>query len=348
MKEWYCYVGGRRYGPISEDVLRQWAAEGRLRPTDQVWTEGMAEWAPARTVEGIFPPGAVGPPSFNRLLSSPPPGGTGGQTSNGELTRQARRLLRGHWGLPIGFSLLLGLLSAAAGLVLPDVGPILVTGALALGGVIFYLTFVRRGDCQLGMLFAGFKAFGVALGAYVLILLFILLWSLPGMAALVIGMSVGAAAGRSAAAAVFSVIFSLGALVLLALPIVAALAYSQAFYLIADNPSSGPLQAIRRSKEIMKGRKGKLFCLGLRFLCWWLLVLGPGYLLMFMGSVSQSVGVLVLSIIVLVVSAIVGTLFLMPYISVSYARFYDDLREPAAAGTVQQLSGSAPMAGPQA
>ena len=40
-------VGGKRYGPISEEELRRWVAEGRVRPNDPVWTEGMAEWAPA-------------------------------------------------------------------------------------------------------------------------------------------------------------------------------------------------------------------------------------------------------------------------------------------------------------
>ena len=54
MRQWHCYVGGQRYGPVADDVLREWAASGRLRPTDNVWTEGMANWAPASTVGGLF------------------------------------------------------------------------------------------------------------------------------------------------------------------------------------------------------------------------------------------------------------------------------------------------------
>ena len=54
MRQWHCYVGGQQYGPITEDVLREWARTGRLSPTDNVWTEGMADWAPASTVGGLF------------------------------------------------------------------------------------------------------------------------------------------------------------------------------------------------------------------------------------------------------------------------------------------------------
>lgn len=54
MRQWYCYVGGQQYGPVDDTTLRQWVAEGRLKPTDNVWCEGMAEWKPASTVPGLF------------------------------------------------------------------------------------------------------------------------------------------------------------------------------------------------------------------------------------------------------------------------------------------------------
>ncbi len=50
MRQWYCVIGGQRYGPVGEDVLRQWVAEGRLTAVDMVWCEGMAAWVPARSV----------------------------------------------------------------------------------------------------------------------------------------------------------------------------------------------------------------------------------------------------------------------------------------------------------
>ena len=59
--QWYCIVGGRRYGPVSEEELRNWAQAGRIKLTDQVWSEGMSAWTPASAVAGLFTaPG--GPP----------------------------------------------------------------------------------------------------------------------------------------------------------------------------------------------------------------------------------------------------------------------------------------------
>jgi len=51
MVQWYAQVGPQRYGPISEQELRQWIAQGRVKPTDQVWSEGMAEWVSAQTLD---------------------------------------------------------------------------------------------------------------------------------------------------------------------------------------------------------------------------------------------------------------------------------------------------------
>ena len=69
MGQWHCTVGGQRYGPVELEALRQWLAEGRLKPSDLVWTEGMASWQPAGLVPevgaqaGSFPPaGPAAPP----------------------------------------------------------------------------------------------------------------------------------------------------------------------------------------------------------------------------------------------------------------------------------------------
>jgi len=43
---WHCLVGGQRYGPITADALRAWAAEGRVNAQTPVWREGMSDWAP--------------------------------------------------------------------------------------------------------------------------------------------------------------------------------------------------------------------------------------------------------------------------------------------------------------
>jgi len=51
---WFVGKGSERSGPFSVDVLRDMAAGGRLAPTDLVWQEGMAAWAPATSVPGLF------------------------------------------------------------------------------------------------------------------------------------------------------------------------------------------------------------------------------------------------------------------------------------------------------
>jgi uncharacterized membrane protein len=130
------------------------------------------------------------------------------------------------------------------------------------------LALSRGQEARLPQIFEGFQKFGVALGAYLLMMLFVFLWAL-----------------------------------LLIIPgIIAAYAYSQTFYIIAEEPGIGPLQAIRKSKEMMRGNKGKLFCLNLRFIGWALLCL------------------LTLGI---------GFLLLAPYMMISFAKFYDDVAHSA-------------------
>ena len=305
MEQWYCYRGGQQYGPVSQAELTRWAREGRIGPNDYVWTEGMADWAAAATVlGGEFAGGALAP-TFARPTAAPI-GGTGGQTPNGQLTAGARRRLAGNWGLPIAFSLLVGLLTLAIGLLPSFIGTIaqlILSGPFQLGVVIFYLSFSRGAAGSLGMMFWGFKRFGAALGTYMLVTVFIFLWSLlaavPGIAfviAALVSKSPEAAALGAFLAAVPAIVVS----------VIKSLAYSQAFYLLADDQTLGSQAAITRSKEMMNGNKTKLFCLGLRFFCWGMLC------------------ILTLGI---------GFLWLVPYMSVTYARFYDDLHAPSSSGS---------------
>jgi hypothetical protein len=57
MKQWRVAIGGRQYGPISEEELKCWIAEGRVGAGDLVWSEGMPAWAAAGTQPELgFPP----------------------------------------------------------------------------------------------------------------------------------------------------------------------------------------------------------------------------------------------------------------------------------------------------
>jgi hypothetical protein len=54
-KDWFYSVGDSRLGPVTEDELKRLVAEGKLKPSDLVWRDGMADWVEARTVEALFP-----------------------------------------------------------------------------------------------------------------------------------------------------------------------------------------------------------------------------------------------------------------------------------------------------
>lgn len=53
MTRWYYEKGGERQGPVAEEQLKELAASGQLQPTNLVWRKGMAEWQPARSVNGL-------------------------------------------------------------------------------------------------------------------------------------------------------------------------------------------------------------------------------------------------------------------------------------------------------
>ena len=71
------------------------------------------------------------------------------------------------------------------------------------------------------------------------------------------------------------------------------------YFIIAEDSSISASDAITKSKKIMKGNRWKLVCLGFRFIGWFLLAM---------------------------LTFGVGFLWVGPYMYVSYAKFYDDLK----------------------
>ena len=62
MSQWHYSKSGQQQGPVSSEQLKQLAASGQLQPSDLVWKEGMAQWAEARRMKGLFP-AEMNPPS---------------------------------------------------------------------------------------------------------------------------------------------------------------------------------------------------------------------------------------------------------------------------------------------
>lgn len=268
--QWYYVRGGERFGPVEESELRRLARAGHLAAADLVWNSGMGPaWVPAATVPGLFDAAAA-----------PLASGPRGATPNRELMRRARESLRGRWAVAVGATLLFELIMGGSQAFFPRVEDLLlallfaainllvvltIAGPLFLGWYRFFLKIARRESPELGRLFDGFKTFGRSFAAYALMGLYVSLWSL-----------------------------------LLIVPgIVAALAYSQTFFILSDHPEVSAAEAIARSKRMMDGFKWKKFCLGFRFLGW-----------IFLSAFT----------------CFIGLLWIYPYMMAAYAHFYEDIR----------------------
>jgi uncharacterized membrane protein len=81
--------------------------------------------------------------------------------------------------------------------------------------------------------------------------------------------------------------------------IIKALAYSQAPYIIAENPNMPVMEALRLSERMMKGKKWDFFVLNLSFFGWALLSI-------------PTLGLL--------------TIWLEPYMQMSAVNFYNDVK----------------------
>lgn len=188
-----------------------------------------------------------------------------------ELKARARAQLGGGifqnlWMMGLAVCLLIGLMESAAAGILPGIGALIVVGPLEYGMAFIFLKQARdHQPVQLGDMFRGFQDdFGGTFLIGLMTSLFTFLWSL-----------------------------------LFVIPgIIAAYRYSMATYIMAENPTIAPTEAIERSKALMDGRKGDLFCLDLSFFGWALLT---------------------------VLTAGIGALWLTPYMAVSRAAFYRSL-----------------------
>jgi uncharacterized membrane protein len=170
-------------------------------------------------------------------------------TTNSILTAQACAALKWEWKTAI---IAFVIYVAVSGLlsVIPILGwilALLTAGPLLVGFNKYFLRLYRQEETDFSQLFDGFSSFSSSLVAWLLCAIYVFLWSL-----------------------------------LLIVPgIIAALSYSMTYFIISDNPGIDGLEALRKSKEMMRGYKGKLFCLACRFIGWFflcLLTLGIGFL----------------------------------------------------------------------
>ena len=161
-----------------------------------------------------------------------------------------------------------GVDSEMAGLAVQNIAQLVqffVSGALMVGLCSFFLGIAQNSEARLEDLFTGLRRFWKSFVAYFFYNLFISLWMLlfiiPG--------------------------------------IIATFSYAMTFFIVADDDEDcGPIEALGRSREMMKGNKWKYFCLNWRFF-WW------GCLCMILP---------------------IGFLWLFPYMQTSFAQFYEDVK----------------------
>ncbi|MBP3606706.1 MAG: DUF975 family protein [Treponema sp.] len=155
--------------------------------------------------------------------------------NRGELKAKARESIKGNilafFGLTVIVSAIYVVLSFTY------VGTLVVAGPLELGMTLFILEVVRTKKGNFATGFNGFIQFVPSFVAGLLMSIFVMLWSL-----------------------------------LLVIPgIVAGLSYSMTYFILADNPKISGLEAIKKSKEMMKGHKWEYFCLCFSFFWWFVL-----------------------------------------------------------------------------
>ena len=190
------------------------------------------------------------------------------KTLNSTLMAQARQSLQGKWGLVIGaiiINFLVGMIS-----VIPIVGwiaSIIICPVVYVGLMTFTLSISREKEAKIEQLFEPLNdgsMFGTAIAATLL----------------------------------QAVLIMLGIICLIIPGIYLAFSFKMTMLIIADNPTIGPLDALKKSHSLMNGNKMKYFFMMCRFIGWFILA-------------TCTFGV--------------GFLWLVPYVHISDAKFYDDI-----------------------
>lgn len=250
-----------------------------------------------------------------------------------ETRKQARESLKGKWGVVVlitliflAYSVLVGLLSS-----IPFLGFLIYIAAIVIDIPILYgfmmtMMKLKRGE-NVGYFdffkdgFANFKRAWCVTGRLllkmiaplILIVVALIILLVSSIASLATAFAVGVSSSTSVLGGALvgvSALMIIAFIVILASYIwlfIKSLTYGLGMYIAIDNPNIQPLDCVNKSKELMDGNKGRLFCLYLSFIGWIALAV-------------------VLSLIPFVgwIATIAGTLVLTPYIGFASIVFYEN------------------------
>ncbi len=209
-----------------------------------------------------------------------------------ETRKQARESLKGKWGVVVlitliflAYSVLVGLLSS-----IPFLGFLIYIAAIVIDIPILYgfmmtMMKLKRGE-NVGYFdffkdgFANFKRAWCVTGRLllkmiaplILIVVALIILLVSSIASLATAFAVGVSSSTSVLGGALvgvSALMIIAFIVILASYIwlfIKSLTYGLGMYIAIDNPNIQPLDCVNKSKELMDGNKGRLFCLYLSFI----------------------------------------------------------------------------------
>ncbi len=236
--------------------------------------------------------------------------------SSAELKFEARQQLKGRWSGPVVASLVFFIVTFAVAIVLsfiPFIGifSIVLTAPLSLGIITFYIKFTNYENVDVPQIFSGFNRWTDSVVLTFLVGLFTFLWILPFFIVYIICLFlfinnsnpyniIYVSNIRNISNIILGLVAFIALIISAVISTIKALSYSMALYVLAENPTMKPLDAIKWSKKLTCGHKGRIFYIQLSFIGWSILcifTLGIGYL------------------------------WLYPYMSVTMVNLYNELKD---------------------
>ncbi len=218
--------------------------------------------------------------------------------TNLDLILEAKEDLNGKWLVSIAAFFVAIFIIGAIPKILPDyhIGDCILAiigGAIALGIAMFSLAIARKQHVRFMQIFDGFHNFFRAMGVY--LLQTVLIATVPAMA---LGALFTYSYMSDLTTTNMLLAWIVGILIVIAM-IVLSCMYGMSFFILADNPNIGVIEALTRSRKMMYGYKWKFFGMILWSILW--VVLG-------------------------MLALFVGLLFVVPVLYVAYAKFYEDIK----------------------
>lgn len=188
-----------------------------------------------------------------------------------EIRKEALSKLEGNWIPMIGMCLLTAIAIAALNWLSVLLVPLLIPGLC-----VFSLNLVRGTNPDITNLVSTYKNYLNALVTYVLFAVIIAVWTFLIVVPCVFFIHLLFAEifleiFISPVLTAYALLMTVCSLLLVIPAVIFYYMFSQIFYLLADNPQIGAVEVLKKSAEMMKGYKWKLFCLHLSFIGWYLL-----------------------------------------------------------------------------